>query len=287
MSFIQILDCNTTLGECCSDRSLVTILDSARKILDIIQLAVPIMLIIWATFEFIKMMQNPEDNKGMKSLINKFLAAGFVFFIPLVVNIVLSFMPSTFNLTACWKEAKVSSEVLHSANYEYIPIDDEKKLSVVPDSSKYEKGNPEENHNTGTGNNYGAVRTGSATGQAIVEYAKSFVGNPYVFGGTWNGERPYTPTDCSGFVQGVFRHHGIILQRDTASQWADTSMYTLVNPNDIRPADLIMYVGHVGILTGNGTELVHAKGSNYGIALDPDYRYSSAIRGIMRIKGVN
>lgn len=286
MPLTQILDCNATLGECCSDKSLVTILDLARRILEIIQLAVPIMLIIWAAFEFMKMMQNPDDNKGMKRLINKFLAAGFVFFIPMVVNIVLSLMPSTLNLTACWMEAKVSSEVSHSANYKYVPIESREKLKILQDSSAYEKGVPEENHNSNSSNS-GAVRSGSATGQAIVEYAKSFVGNPYVFGGTWNGERPYTPTDCSGFVQGVFRHHGIILQRDTVSQWADTSMYTLVNPNDIRPADLIMYVGHVGILTGNGTELVHAKGSNYGIALDPDYRYSSAIRGIMRIKGVN
>ena len=35
-----------------------------------------------------------------------------------------------------------------------------------------------------------------------------------------NGELPYTPTDCSGFVQGVFAHFGISLPRTTSTQWA-------------------------------------------------------------------
>lgn len=281
MSVFQILDCNSTLGDCCRDHSLVAILNIFRRILDVIQLAVPIMLIIWAVFEMIKMMQNPDNEKGLKKLINKFLAAAIVFFIPVVVNVILGIMPSTFSVSACWSQAKVSAEVTRSTNNKYIPVDNKKRSSILLDSSKYEKGKPRSN------NNNPVSGTGSATGQAIVQYAKSFVGQPYVFGGTWDGELPYTPTDCSGFVQGVFRHNGITLQRDTASQWADTSMYTLVSHEDIRPGDLIMYVGHVGILTGNGAEIVHAKGSSYGIALDSDYRYTTAIRGIMRIKGVN
>ena len=49
-----------------------------------------------------------------------------------------------------------------------------------------------------------------------------------------------------------------------------------------------MYDGHVGILTGIGTEVVHAKGSKWGVVLDKDYRTcsSKAILGIMRINGV-
>ena len=135
----------------------------------------------------------------------------------------------------------------------------------------------------------GGSSRGSATGQAIVQYAKSFVGQQYVWGGTWNGEVPYTGTDCSGFVQGVYRHFGISLARTTSEQWADTSKYNVVSSNDIRAGDLVMYDGHVGILTGNGTEIVHAKGAKWGVVLESDYRgcSSHAIRGIMRIKGVN
>ena len=47
----------------------------------------------------------------------------------------------------------------------------------------------------------------AGTGQAIVDYACQFIGNPYVWGGTslTNG------ADCSGFVQSVFAHFGISL----------------------------------------------------------------------------
>ena len=109
-----------------------------------------------------------------------------------------------------------------------------------------------------------------------------------MYGGQWNGELPYTPTDCSGFVQGVFRHFGINLNRTTSTQWAAKSTYKLVSPTDIRAGDLIMYDGHVGILTGIGTEVIHAKGSKWGVVIDKDYRTcsSKAILGIMRINGV-
>ena len=51
----------------------------------------------------------------------------------------------------------------------------------------------------------------AGNGQAIVDYACQFIGNPYVWGGTslTNG------ADCSGFVQSVFAHFGIALPRTT------------------------------------------------------------------------
>ena len=49
------------------------------------------------------------------------------------------------------------------------------------------------------------------TGQAIVDYACQFIGNPYVWGGTSLTEC----ADCSGFVQSVFAHFGISLPRTT------------------------------------------------------------------------
>ena len=45
-----------------------------------------------------------------------------------------------------------------------------------------------------------APPSGSASGQAVVDFAMQFVGNPYVYGGTslTNG------ADCSGFVMSVY-----------------------------------------------------------------------------------
>ena len=51
-----------------------------------------------------------------------------------------------------------------------------------------------------------------------------------------------------------------------------------------------MYNKHVGILTGNGEEVIHASNSRPyprgGVKVSPSYKYR-AILGIMRINGVN
>ena len=285
MSFIQVLSCSGALGTCCNEPALVGVIDTFRRIMDLIQIVVPIMLLIRASYGFIRLMSNPEEKNGIKTIVNKFLAAAIVFFVPTIVNAVLGIMPDSFSISACWQQAKVSSEIRRTTTSYVSPYDsDGEARSILVDSDEYEKGEKKGNRN---GTPSGGNGQGSATGNAIVQYAKSFVGKPYVWGGTWNGEQPYTGTVCSGFVQGVFHHFRINLSRTTASQWADKSKYTVVS--DIRPGDLIMYDGHVGILTGNGNEIVHAKGSKWGVVVDPDYRHCSshAILGIMRINGVN
>ena len=54
----------------------------------------------------------------------------------------------------------------------------------------------------------------ASNGQAIVDYACQFIGNPYVWGGTSLTDG----ADCSGFVQSVFAHFGISLPRTTYDQ---------------------------------------------------------------------
>lgn len=277
MRLVQILDCNDTLGTCCNDYTLVTVLDVTRKILGLIQMFVPIILIIFATLQFIKLMTNPEEKKLKQGLYNKFFAALIVFMIPILVNVLLGVLPEKFSVSACWEQAKISAEVVRSQKNTYIPLDEKGKSPIMSNPDDYEKGSTT-----------GGSGQGSAKGKAIVAYAKQFVGKQYLYGGSWNGEMPYTPTDCSGFVQGVFKHNGINLSRSTYSQWADKGTYTLVH-GEIKAGDLVMYDGHVAILTGNGNEIVHAKGRRWGIVVDSDYKTSSshAILGIMRINGVN
>lgn len=287
MSLFQILECNDTLGTCCNDYGLVMTLDAFRKALNLIQIIVPIILIVLSCIELIALIGNPEEKKGLKKLINKYIAAVVVFAVPILVNVVLGIMPETFSVSACWEQAKISAEVVRTQKNTYIKADDETSSPILTNPGDYEKGNKRKTP-TGIGSLTGSGQ-GSATGKSIVQYAKSFVGQRYVWGGTWNGEQPYTGTDCSGFVQGVFRHHGIKLTRTTYTQWADKGTYTLVNSGSIKAGDLVMYDGHVGILTGNGNEIVHAKGTRWGIVTDPDYKKCSshAILGIMRINGVN
>ena len=279
MRMFQILDaCSRELGNCCSDYGTVAVLDVTRKIFDLFQIFIPILLLVMATINFIALVVNPDAKNGKKKIINQFLAAVIVFFIPTLVNAVINMTPDTFQINACWQTAKVNAEIQKSLEVEYKPKDKDEDYyaKILINPNDYESGNK-------IGGSSGA---GSATGKAIVDYALSFVGKRYVLGGSWNGELPYTPTDCSGFVRGVFKHHDIHLTRTTRTQWADKSSYTLVGASEIKAGDVVMYDGHVALLTGNGNEIVHAANSRRGIVKDKTYKYRP-IKGIMRIKGVN
>lgn len=277
---LQVLDCSQELGTCCTDYGLLTILDVMRQILDLIQLIAPIILMVGLGIQFTQLLVNPDDKKKQKALLNKFIAALLCFFVPFLVNLSLSLVPEeigSFQLGACWDTARVSREVLKKENSTYVATTDRELKTFVIDPDEYDVPEVTDQED--------GVGSGSATGRAVVAYAKEFLGQPYVWGGTWNGEKPYTGTDCSGFVQGVYRHFGINLTRTTYTQWADTSSYTLVTGTP-QAGDVVMYDGHVAILTGNGEEIIHASNPTDGIKLSPSYKYRS-ILGIMRIKGVN
>ena len=103
------------------------------------------------------------------------------------------------------------------------------------------------------------VPGGSITGQAVVDYACQFIGNPYVWGGTSLTDG----ADCSGFVQSVYAHFGVSLPRTT---------YEMVNSGyavsyeEALPGDLILYAGHVGLYMGDGT-IVNAMNEADGIGI--------------------
>ena len=285
MQYFQILDCSSELGTCCTDYGLVMILDALRKIMNLIQLIAPILLIIMCVIGFAQLMFNPEKKGGIKSIVNKFLAAVFIFFMPIIVDAVLLVLPETFSVSSCWNQAKISAEVSRSMNHEYISPYEQTESPILISPDDYESSKAGNKSSSGSSSS----STGSQKGQEVVSYAKKFIGQAYVYGGSWNGEEPYTPTDCSGFVQGIFSHFGVSLGRDTDAQWAGTDKYTLVSEDNLQAGDVIMYDGHVGIYTGTGKEIVHAKGTNYGIVLDSDYTQCSshAILGFMRINGIN
>ena len=101
----------------------------------------------------------------------------------------------------------------------------------------------------------------ASNGQAIVDYACQFIGNPYVWGGTSLTDG----ADCSGFVQSVFAHFGIRLPRTTYDQiYAGVE----VSYDQAMPGDLICYDGHIGIYIGNG-QIVNAQNPEQGIGISP------------------
>lgn len=114
----------------------------------------------------------------------------------------------------------------------------------------------------------------SGLGQAVVNFALQFVGNPYVYGGSslTNG------TDCSGFVMSVYQNFGVSLPHSSS---ADRSVgYKVGSLAEAQPGDILCYSGHVGIYMGNG-QIVHASTEQTGIKIsDATYRKILAIRRI-------
>lgn len=114
----------------------------------------------------------------------------------------------------------------------------------------------------------------AGSGQAVVDYACQFIGNPYVWGGTslTNG------ADCSGFVQSVYKHFGVSLPR-TSGQMRGAGKG--VSYSEAIPGDVICYDGHVGIYMGDG-QIVNAINSSKGIGvLSATYTNIVTVRRIL------
>lgn len=113
----------------------------------------------------------------------------------------------------------------------------------------------------------------------LVNYAKQFLGNPYVWGGTslTNG------ADCSGFVQSVFKNYGVSLPRTSAAQ---SAVGTKVSLSEAQPGDLIFYanngrVNHVAIYIGGG-QVIHASNARTGIKIsNASYRTPYAVKRVL------
>lgn len=104
-----------------------------------------------------------------------------------------------------------------------------------------------------------AMQAQASGGQAVVDYACQFIGNPYVWGGTslTNG------ADCSGFVQSVYAHFGVSLPRTTYDM---ENVGTPVSYDQALPGDIVLYDGHVGLYMGDGN-IVNAMNEADGIGI--------------------
>tara|TARA_B100001057_G_scaffold500608_1_gene616640 strand:- start:7947 stop:8483 length:537 start_codon:yes stop_codon:yes gene_type:complete len=105
---------------------------------------------------------------------------------------------------------------------------------------------------------------------AIIKYAKQFMGVPYV----WGGMSP-SGFDCSGFINYVFRGFGFSLTR---TSYGLAELGTTVTLKNLQPGDLMFFkarnlnskvVGHVALVvdtTDGVIQFIHA--ARTGIRID-------------------
>lgn len=124
------------------------------------------------------------------------------------------------------------------------------------------------------------------------EYLKQivpkFMNAPYL----WGGKTPFG-TDCSGFIQQLFKICGFRLKRDAAQQFSQGLVVDSMK--DAKPGDLAFFqdekgkISHVGVLMED-QDIVHASGSvrkdkldSKGIFNEELTNYTHKLAGLRRI----
>ncbi|WP_251386764.1 C40 family peptidase [Mediterraneibacter agrestimuris] len=146
------------------------------------------------------------------------------------------------------EEQRIAQEEADKALAEALAADTSK--GIRPDSSDMQ---------TDAWETMGYPDGGTSAGQAVINFACQFIGNPYVWGGTSLTQG----ADCSGFVQSVYANFGISLPRTTYDM---VNIGYEVSYDQAVPGDIVLYDGHVGLYMGDGN-IVNAMNEVDGIGI--------------------
>ncbi len=177
---------------------------------------------------------------------------------------------------------KISKNALSNGDYSIIVgavLDDGSEVYSLPVDFTY---NYKANTTVLSTDMKGNYKSDNPKVQSILDLAESFLGTPYIWGGT-------TPKgfDCSGFVQYVYSKNGYSLTRTTYTQWDHDGVS--VSRDELVAGDLIYFgyggsPSHVGIYVGDGM-MIHSPRTGDVIkytTIDSGY-YDNCYMGAKRI----
>ena len=297
MGYFQILACSSDLGTCCSDPALVLTLDTFRRIFYLIQIIVPILLIVSATIQFTRLVMDPEIKNGMKRVKNLFLAGAIVFVIPVVMDAVLSILPQTFSVSACWNEAKTVAESYRQNGSRYISLNDSEELTKIgTDPDSYKKSNKSSSSSSG---NVQGILDGAE------EVHTKYEQNGWAYYSSlgqlvWNDintstNNPSKKTCCATFVGSALYVGNVFTEAEInqynynhesgiSSLCQDHGWTKITSYSDLAAGDIVIMTspssngapGHVQIYAGNGTW--YNAGSTKSIQRDSPYSSDASAR---------
>ena len=127
----------------------------------------------------------------------------------------------------------------------------------------------------------------SVTG-SVIDTAMNLINSPYI----WGGRIP-SGIDCSGFMQLVFKIHGIVIPRNSSVQIREGKSVEFID--EAKPGDLVFFdnergtITHVGMILSKGL-VIHASGrvridiiDHQGIFRQETSSYSHHLRMIKRL----
>ncbi len=149
------------------------------------------------------------------------------------------------------------------SSYDAEDDDDDNGYSNTPNTQTYTNSTGGSSSDSSSTQNYGD--SGGSGASSVVAYAKRFLGNPYV----WGGSSLTNGTDCSGFTMSVYAHFGYSLNRSSYTQVYNGRSVSL---GALEPGDLLFYkyggstISHVAIYIGGG-QIIHASTEETGIII--------------------
>lgn len=121
----------------CGDSILIPFLSILKKFLNIIHIIVPLLLILSVTLTITKLMQDPDDKKAPKKIINSVIAIVIIFFLPVFLDVVVNLTGEDEKITNCLNINHSQNNI--SSSYQEINEGEKKKIV----SGSYEAGNQE------------------------------------------------------------------------------------------------------------------------------------------------